>query len=367
MIEKIKSCFDKDPVNEGRQREFYVAKGIFIILMSFSHCIEILGWFFDPNASGVEWWHSFDMVIKSSVVLVIACMGINLFYSSRTSSEALLRRSLGMLKIVVLLEISRTIIPCFIEWLIFRDFESIRYAYQFLSVDILQFVTLLFVVIALFKKMKLKSTVMLLIAFLCSILGQILHGVSTGSFVGDIIAGFFWHSHDAAYFPLFNWLIVPIIGYSIGYAWLRLKDKDTFFRIVTPISWVITVLYFASMALVGEWYYFSSGCFCGMGILDILLMFVGFIAMTGSSYFLSKWMPRVSYRFESMGIRINSIYCIHWVIYAFLYLLLTCTVGDNFVPTWAVPPTAVLVVMLADALSRLYKKMRNSDQTLQFY
>ena len=144
MIRMLRNCFDKEPVNLGRQRELDVAKGIFIIFMSWSHSIEILGWFFDPNSSAGDSWHNFDMVIKSMILVVISGMGISLCYSSRRSAESLFQRALGMLGVVALLEFSRTIIPCFIEWLIFRDFKSIRYAFQFLSVDILQFVTLAF-------------------------------------------------------------------------------------------------------------------------------------------------------------------------------------------------------------------------------
>jgi hypothetical protein len=219
-----------------------------------------------------------------------------------------------------------------------------------------------FAVIALFKKMKLKPFTMILIASVFSIIGQLLQGVSTGSTFGDYAVGFLWYSHDAAYFPLLNWLIAPIIGYAFGHAWIRLRDKETFFKLVTPISWIITVLYFVSMVLVGEWYYFSGGCYCGIGLLDIPFMFTIFLAVSGTGYFLSKWAPLASHLLESMGVRISSIYCIHWVIYAFLYLTLTCVVGDNFVPTFAVAPTAMLVLIMADALSRLYKNWLNKRQ-----
>ena len=366
MFKRIKNCFSSDPVNLGRQRELDIAKGIFIIFMSFSHCIEILGWFFDPSVSGSPSWHDFDMVIKSLAIVVITCMGISICYSTKNSAEALFRRAIGMLGIVVLLEISRTIIPCFIEWLIFRDIESIRYAYQFISVDIFQFATLAFAVIALFKKMKLKPFTMILIASVLSVIGQLLQGVSTGSTFGDYAVGFLWYSYDAAYFPLLNWLVVPIIGYTFGHAWLRLRDKDTFFKLVTPISWIITVLYFLSMVLVGEWYYFSGGCYCGIGLLDILFMFVIFLAVLGTSYFIGNKLSRSSHLLESMGIRISSIYCIHWVIYALLYLALTCFVGDNFVPMWVVPPVAVLVLIASDLLSRLYKKLRANNRRKKY-
>lgn len=357
MLDKLKNCFSKDPVNVGRQRELDIAKGIVIIFMSFSHCIEILGWFFDPSLTHSPSWHDFDMGIKSLVLVFITCMGISLCYSSKQSAMALFRRAIGMLGTVALLELSRTLIPCLIEWLIFRDLGSIRYAYQFLSVDILQFATMALAVIALFKKLNLKPHTMILIASICAVVGQILQGVSTGSVFGDYAVGYLWYSHDASYFPLLNWLIAPVIGYAIGHAWLRLRDKDSFFKIVTPISFLVSVLYILSMILVGEWYYFSEGCYCGIGLLDILFMFVIFLAVAGISHFLGRLMPRISQLLESMGVRISSIYCIHWVVYAFLYLSLTCLMGDSFVPTWAVTPVALLVLAVADALSRLYKKI----------
>lgn len=356
MIEKLKNCFDKDPVNSGRQRELDIAKGIFIIFMSISHCIEILGWFFDPTNGAGALWHDFDMVIKSLVLVPLSCFGISLCYSSRESVGALLRRARGMLGVVLLLEFSRTIVPCFIEWLIFRDFGSIRYAYQFLSVDIMQYAAMAFLAIALFKKLRLKPITMLLVASVLSVIGQILNGVSTGSFLGNFAVGYLWHSHDAAYFPILNWLIALVLGYAFGHLYLRLRDKETFYKIVTPISLAISILYFGSMVLVGQWYYFSGGSFCGIGLLDVLFMFNVFLATAGVSYFLSKWTSRCVVWLEKMGIRITSIYCIHWVIYAFLYLILTCAVGDRYVPAWAVAPTAILVIVVADPVSWFYKK-----------
>jgi hypothetical protein len=187
--------------------------------------------------------------------------------------------------------------------------------------------------------------------------------VSTGSSVVDFAVGYLWHSHDASYFPLLNWLIAPVIGYALGHAWLRLRDKETFFRIVTPISWVILALYFGSMILAGKWYYFSNESFCGIGLVDVFFMSITFPAVAGVGYFMRKLLPRLSGWFESLGVRICSFYCIHWVIYALLYLILRCTMGNNFVPMWAVPPTAVLVLIAADTLSHLYKNRQNKKKS----
>ena len=64
----------------------------------------------------------------------------------------------------------------------------------------------------------------------------------------DIIVGLLWYSREYAYFPLLNWLIFLVCGYAFRGIWQRIQDKKRFFRLVTPISWVICVVYFASMA-----------------------------------------------------------------------------------------------------------------------
>ena len=356
MIKKITNCFDKDTVNTERQRELDVAKGFIIIFMTLSHAIEILGWFFAPQSSDGFFWHGFDMIIKGSAPVFMVCMGISLCYSKKQSAKDTFRRAMNTAGIVVLLEIARTVIPCFIEWLIFRDPEAMVYANEIVCVDILQFATMIFLAFALLKKINLGLIPTFAVAIVCSVAGQLLQGVSVGSVIGDRIVGFLWNSNPTSFFPFLNWFIVPVIGYALGKLWLHLKDKDTFFRIVTPISLIITVAYYASMVLVGEWYYFSGGDYCGIGIIDVAFMFVIFFLVVGGCYYMGKISSRTSSFFESMGTRITSIFCIHWTIYCFLYLLLVCVMGDNYLPLWTVPPVAAAVFVSSDILSRFYKK-----------
>ena len=194
MLRQIKNCFAPTPVNLGRQRELDISKGFIIIFMALSHAIEILGWFFDPLTSDNFFWHGFDMIIKGTAPVFMICMGISLSYSKKQSPGDLLRRARQIAGFVVLLELARTVIPCLIEWLIFRDPESMVYASEIFCVDILQFATMTMLVFALFKKLKLSTAVMLVIAAGCAVVGQLLQGVSTGSFAGDVVVGFLWHS-----------------------------------------------------------------------------------------------------------------------------------------------------------------------------
>ena len=270
------------------------------------------------------------------------------------------RRALSVAGVALLLEIARTAIPGFLEWLIFRDPECIEYVYLFFEADILQFAALAILVIALFKKLNLKPYVMVIIAALCSVAGQLLQWVSTGSTIGDIITGFIWRSNDYSYFPLFSWLIFPVCGYVFGGIWQRLQNKETFFRLVTPVSWVISIVYFASMAFWGK-YYLSGGDYYGLGILDAVFAFIVCFAMMGLGYYLAKCGGRISNWLRSLGNRVTSVYCIHYTLYAFLYLFLICVLED-YISQWVLIPVSVVVLVASDLLSRLYVKIKTNKR-----
>ena len=360
---KIRNCFDSAPVNVGRQRELDVAKGIVILFMALSHSIEVLCWFFDPQTSGGFFWEGFDMVIKGTAPVFIFCMGLSFCYSKKQSARDMLHRALHMAVIAALLEFARGVLPFILEWLIFRDPESMVYAKMIITMDILWFASLALLVFALMKALKLSVGAMLAVSAVCSVIAQLLCGVSVGSWLGDRLVGMLWRSYEESYFPLMNWLIVLVLGYAIGKLWLRLRDKDTFFAWVTPIGIAIAAAYYASMLLIGKWYYLSGGTFYGIGILDVAFLVVIFFATVGVSYFLQKWLPWVSRWLGSMGERLNSFYCIHWTIYDFLYVAVLCIVGDGYVPKWVVLPVAVAVLVAADLISRLYKHMTRARKT----
>ena len=358
MISKIKTCFNKDRVNLGRQTELDIAKGIAIIFMVFCHAFEMLCWFFNPEISTDFAYVLLDVILGGSFAapVFIFCMGISFAYSRRTSAGDMFKRALKMAGIVLIFEIARTALPGLLQWVISGDPECIEYVYMFFNVDILQFVTLALLVIALFKKLKLKPLVMVIIAVICSVIGQLLQGVSTGSYIGDIVAGFLWNSNEYAYFPLLNWLIFPVCGYAFSGIWQRLQDKEKFFRIVTPVSWVISIVYFASMAFFGE-YYLSGGEYYGLGILDAVFALIICFSMIGLGYYLTKWGGRISNWLSSMGSRVTSFYCIHWTIYYYLYVFLFCFLED-YISQWLIIPVSILIIAASDLLSKAYKNKK---------
>ena len=113
MIEKMKNCFRKEPVNLGRQKELDIAKGMAIIFMVFCHSFEILSSFFDPEISTDFAYGILDVVLGGSFAapVFMFCMGISFCYSRKNSSGDMVRRALSVAVVALLLEIFRTAIP----------------------------------------------------------------------------------------------------------------------------------------------------------------------------------------------------------------------------------------------------------------
>ncbi|MDO4732451.1 MAG: heparan-alpha-glucosaminide N-acetyltransferase domain-containing protein [Bacillota bacterium] len=357
----LRNCFSKEIVNITRQSEIDIAKGLCVILMVFTHAFENVAWFFDPEVSSVVFDNLFNKIIGNSfgAPLFMLCMGISFCYSKKNDTADLLKRAAKMLVMAFSLEILRTAIPGLLEWLIFRDPECIEYVYYFFAADILQFATLVFLTMALFRMLKLKPLAMLFIAALASVAGQLLCGLRVDSVIANTAVGYLWYSGEMSYFPLLNWLIFPICGYAVGNLWMHLRDKDKFFRITTPILTVISVIYFSSMAIVGEWYYFSAGNYCGMGLLDALFTMISAFSVIGISYLLFKHTRKLRKLLAAMGERITSIYCIHWTIYGFLYLGILLVIGDAYLPRWSVLPVGIAVLLLSNYLSALYARYKS--------
>ena len=351
----IKGCFVGEPVNMGRQRELDIAKGLAIIFMVLCHGFEIMCDFFDPAISSDAAYFILDVVLGGSfsAPVFLFCMGIGFAYSRRSGAKDMLRRAGKTACLALLLEIFRMILPGLLHWGISGDPSCFNdYVYGFFSVDILQLAIMVLLMMALFKKLNLKPVVMVGIAAVFSAVGQALQWVTTGSDVGDIVVGYLWKSHDYAYFPLLSWLIFPVCGYAFSSAWQRLEDKETFFRLITPISWAITVVYFASMIPLGE-YYLSGWEYYGLGILDAVFALIVCSALIGLGYYLNKWGGCVASWLSSMGNRVTSIYCIQWTILCFLYTILLCYF-EPYIPQWVMLLASVWVLVISDLSSVLY-------------
>ena len=226
-----------EAVNRDRQIELDCAKFAAIFCLALIHCtIECIPE--EGLASGIP--YLFDTVIGGplSAPLYMFAMGVGMVYTRNGRPADHMRRGLRLCVLSYELNICRFLIPFLTGYLITG--ESDKYIapllYLVMENDILLFAGAAMLTIALFQRLGLTGGAMLGIALALSALGNVLVGVDAGRPLLNILLGYLIGTEDAAglvhsYFPLLNWLIVPVSGYVFGRRLLHVKNKPLFYGI----------------------------------------------------------------------------------------------------------------------------------------
>lgn len=313
-------------VNYGRQREIDLAKCMAVLCLAIIHCI-IECTPEEQLVSGIP--YLFDTIIGGplSAPVFMFAMGAGVVYQNNKSIKAGMQRGLRIIFIAYMLNIFRFLIPYLIGFGITGDREKYiePLLYKVLCNDILLFAGLALLLIALFRKLKLKDWHMVVIALLASVAGTMLNGIDVNSALGNIFIGYLIGTEDLAgmvmsYFPLLNWLIFPVSGYVFGKRLLRLKDKNMFYGILSAICIPTAVLYYA-IGIIYERGMFGEGqnCYYHLQFSDAIGAILSTLGVLGICHllvqYLPEWVRRLS---ESISRNVNSIYCIHWIFVVYI-------------------------------------------------
>lgn len=166
----------------------------------------------------------------------MACMGILMIYSSKSDPKKQLKRGFILFGSAYILNLVRFIYP-----IIAFDFPEKNYTDIVLSIfagDILQLAGLSFILIASFRKLKLKPGIIFVIALGMSAIGTFLQinfpiaeveeGDVIGTFIGALQGIFVYFSVDLSCFPLLNHFVFPACGYFWGEMYKNSTNKKRF-------------------------------------------------------------------------------------------------------------------------------------------
>lgn len=322
MLTKIRRrLYAAESVNGGRQAELDLAKLVILFFLPFIHCIIEC----TPEeglASGIP--YLLDTIIGGplSAPMYMFAMGVGMAYARKNTARSFARRGLILLGINLLLNTCRFLLPWGIGWLLTGDAEKYLepLPYVMLGNDVLLFAGLAMLLMALFIRLRLPDGVMLGIGLAMSLLGTWLNGMDAGSPAGNIFLGYLIGTEDTAgivhsYFPLLNWLLIPLCGYVFGRRLIRVKDKRLFYRCISPVCLAAAAIYFA-VGIRHGWGMFGEGqnCYYHMMTPDALASLAAAVGMLGVYHLLA---PRLSARaaafVQAVSRAVNAVYCIHWV------------------------------------------------------
>ena len=314
--------FDKDPVNTGRQKALDLGKALPILMLPFVHCfIECTT---DAGLTkGIP--YLFDSVIGGpfSAPMYMFAMGFGLVYTSKQASREFVRRGLKLIGFFYLLNICRFLIPYLIGYAISGDKKQFiePLVYRALGNDVLCFAGFTFLVIALFRWLKIPPRGMFAIALAMSLVGTAVRGVDVHSVLGNIFLGYIVGTEDAAGlvisdFPIMNWLVVPVSGYVFGSYLVRTTDRSKFYALISPIPALIAAVYLP-IGIRNEWGMFGEGqnCYYHISTWDWFICLCLTLGVLGIWHIVSLYLPPLIMDFFiEISCCITPFYCIHWVI-----------------------------------------------------
>jgi uncharacterized membrane protein len=250
-------------------------------------------------------------------------MGVGMAYVSKKTSKHYATRGIKIILSGIILNICRFLIPYLIGYVITGDYEKFItwLPYRFFGNDIFQFAGLAMIIMALFIRLGIPTWGMVAITFVMSLAGTLVNGMDFGVPVVNVLMGHLIGTEDAAGmvfsdFPLLNWLIVPINGYAFGQILMHVKDKALFYKIISPVSLAITIIYF-SIGINNGYGMFGEGqnCYYHITTNDVLSTLFAAYAVLGIYYFLANYIgEKVMAVITETSRNVSLVYCIHWVL-----------------------------------------------------
>ena len=322
--------FAKEKVNTGRQPELDLLKALCVVGMIFVHVSLDLGK--DAMPSVLDDY----MTEFFGAATFMFCMGIGMCYMRRQSPSTYAMRGFGLLTIGQFLNILRNALPNLIAWWATGRQFFIANAFLILQSDILTFAGLSFLLMALFKRLKLSNAAILGAGVLMSLAALILWHVveSPENYLASQLLGFFIITDAEAYFPLLCYFIFVAFGYFIGGYYPRIKDKGALANRVMAVCFPLALVYYIFRFTMDMPFLPELGsdlqynmkptpdaiatCLFTLGFLALLEKIVE--AMGGR-------LPKLVNHFSA---HINSYYCLSYLFILPVQTLLMATTGHVF-------------------------------------
>ena len=322
--------FSNERINTGRQPELDLLKALCVIGMIMVHVFLDLGKDIMPSVMDDYMTEFFG------AATFMICMGIGMCYMRKQTPASYLMRGFGLLTIGQFLNILRNSLPNLIAYWITGKQFFIANSLLILQSDILTFAGLSFLLMALFKKLRLKNGTILGISVLMSLAALIAsHTVpEPSSYLVSQFLAFFIITKAEAYFPLLCYFIFVAFGYFIGGYYPRIKDKDALSNRIMLVCFPIAAIYYVLRFTLEMPYLPELGsdlqynmkptpdaiatCLFTLGFLALLYKFVKLIGGK---------LPRLVMHFSA---NINSYYCISYLFILPVQTILIATTGKLF-------------------------------------
>lgn len=361
----MNNLFATDKINLGRQKELDMAKAFSIIFMVFVHVFLIALYFNNSFSKGYKL--IFDDILggPAAAPIFMFCMGVGVVYSRHSQWNVMIKRGIMLMLLGIFVNFFEYILPWFYSGILLGNWNTfdIFGGLIIFEVDILAFAGLSFIMMGIFKKINLSNKQLLIFAIILSILGSFLNFIEFHNVVLDILFGYFIGTNVAfTAFPFFNWFIFPISGLIWGQYFIRVKDKERFFKF-WPILIIVSLIY---IILYSQFVVFDittssniDGFYYYMDIIDVIFCLVFAHGMIGLCYKLSKHSSeKITKAYSILSSNITLIYLAQWFFIPLIIIFLVYLFKNIVFTDLLCTIISIVVLILSTAFSIYYKKLK---------
>lgn len=241
----MNTIFSQKEMNTGRQREFDYLKGIFMVFIYLIHAFQAT---LSPEDALTRWIYMFATM--SGAAIFIFVMGIGTVYSRYTAPADFVKSGVRMVIYQYLDNIAYVVallIPY--PFVVGRLSQTGTANFHYLVVVYIQYINIFFItgiiylVLALLKKLNVKPWGYVLIGVVVSIAAPFIYGTSVNvPVVGYLMKLLIGDAEFVSFSPLY-FLSYALFGVAFGKMLRHVQDKAGFYRILAVISSVIVVVW----------------------------------------------------------------------------------------------------------------------------
>lgn len=346
--------FSEKEINTSRQIEMDIAKGFAILFMVWTHTNGGFGGSDGTFSNIID--EIFGGPFAAPVFMI--CMGIGMCYSKKKEPIDLLKRGIDLLFIGYVLNVFRSVIPHYLSYMSTHEIYYLDNISSIFSGDIMQFAGFTFLFFALVKKLKIEDKVLIVFAIICSFIGMLLVGKTTGNTALDLVLGNIWATDGETFFPFLNWIIFPVFGYVFGKKFRHCIDKEAFYKKYSILLGIIGLAYIIVMFILEKGLYSELARYYYLGPVDAFFIICFVIGIFGFDYLLSKKQNLLIQGLCSLSKNINIVYCIHWTIIGLLGVVMYSIILQGGLSIPLMTLLAILIVSVSGILAHWYSQYK---------
>lgn len=320
----INALSDK-PINNARQLELDLAKGLAILFMVWVHVNEN---YQSPSYEGGIYNRFIEFIGSPPAAPVFMfLLGAGIIYSKKSTPKYLLKRGIFMIILAYALNFFRDFIPYSLLAIKASDPSyNVDAVTNLFGIDILPFAGLSFIFFSIIRKFKIQVSKLPLIYLLLATLNLFLRDKSTGSYAADAFFGLFWGTNEFSWFPFLSWIFYPILGYIFAHILIHTKDKRALYKTCGIYSFIalipLTIYAYINDVHFGAFGELYQETYYHHDIMGNIIMGTFTIFWLSLIFLISLHInEKVLAHFSRWSKNVNLIYCVHWIFLGYSMLI----------------------------------------------